>query len=230
MIGDAGIGRLLSRGPLLLDFDGPVASIFGGYPAPTIAEQLRRLVEREGVSVADKARHETDPMEVLRWTSTLGNEKLTRKVEDALCRAEMIAVETAIPDRYGHAVITKAREIGKPVAIVSNNSAGAIVTYLAAHNLTQCIAFVAGRAYAEPTLMKPNPEPILRAANALNAPSASCTLVGDSLFDIEGARAAQMPVIAYANKAPKVQRFMDAKADIVITSMADIVDALAGLA
>ncbi|GAA0716718.1 hypothetical protein GCM10010199_18590 [Dactylosporangium roseum] len=121
------------------------------------------------------------------------------------------------------------RDTGRPVAIVSNNSAGAIEAYLSEHRLAGHIAYVAGRAYAQPERMKPNPEPIWRAATALDVEPATCVLVGDSLFDIEGAQAAGVPVIAHANKPPKAQRFTDASADVVLTSMGDIASALLAL-
>ncbi|MDG6106119.1 HAD hydrolase-like protein [Dactylosporangium aurantiacum] len=211
---------------ILLDFDGPVCSIFGGYPAPMIAAELLNLLDTRGVQLGDDIRTETDPMEVLRWSATLGKPELTREVEDALCRAELLAAASAIPEPYGREVIITAREAGKPVAIVSNNSAAAIEAYLDAHRLKQHIAYIAGRAYAQPDRMKPNPEPIWRATAAVDVEPAASVLIGDSLFDIEGAQNAGVPVIAYANKPPKVQRFTDAHADIVLTSMGDIAAAL----
>jgi phosphoglycolate phosphatase len=40
----AALGAIIARTRyLLLDFDGPICSIFGGLPAPTVAEKLRKL-------------------------------------------------------------------------------------------------------------------------------------------------------------------------------------------
>lgn len=77
-----------------------------------------------------------------------------------------------------------------------------------------------GRAYAAPSKMKPSPEPILAAARALGVDPAVCMLVGDSLSDIEGARAAGVRVIAYANRPAKVDALK--AADAVVTTMGDI--------
>lgn len=93
-----------------------------------------------------------------------------------------------------------ARQANLPVAVVSNNSAGAVTAYLAAHRLTRHVSSVIGRAYADPRLMKPNPEPILYAVRHLGAEPGRSLLVGDSLSDIEGAKLAGVPVIAYANR------------------------------
>jgi hypothetical protein len=81
-----------------------------------------------------------------------------------------------------------------------------------------------GRKYAEPRRMKPNPGPVLDAVRALGGAPKSCVLVGDSLSDIEAARAAGVAAIGYANKPWKVDAF--ATADLVVTSMGDIADAL----
>jgi phosphoglycolate phosphatase-like HAD superfamily hydrolase len=74
--------------------------------------------------------------------------------------------------------------------------------------------------------MKPNPEPILRAVEAHQVPPQRAVLVGDSLSDIEGARAAGVRVIGYANRRSKEAPFRDAGADVVITTMGDIARAL----
>ncbi|MEU7174964.1 HAD family phosphatase [Micromonospora tulbaghiae] len=223
----ADLGRLLGEvGALLLDFDGPVCSIFAGYPAPQVAAELVDVLRRRGVDVPTDLASEPDPLEVLRRMGAAGDHGVTRAVEDALCEAERRAVETAEPTPYGREVIVAARQAGVPVAVVSNNSAGAVSAYLTAHRLAVYVSPVVGRAYADPERMKPNPEPILHASRALGEFPSGCVLVGDSLSDIEGARAAGVAVIGYANRAEKADAFRTAGADVVITSMADIARAL----
>ncbi|MER7169773.1 HAD family hydrolase, partial [Micromonospora sp. NPDC000207] len=183
----ADLGRLLGEvGAVLLDFDGPVCSIFAGYPAPLVAGELVDVLRREEVAVTSDLADEPDPLEVLRRTGASGDQGATRAVEAALCAAERRAVETAEPTPYGREVIVAARQAGMPVAAVSNNSAGAVSSYLVAHRLAGHVTPVIGRAYAEPTRMKPHPEPILQAVHALGQSPSRCVLVGDSLTDIEG--------------------------------------------
>ena len=93
-----------------------------------------------------------------------------------------------------------------------------------AHRLAGHFAQVNGRAYADPARMKPNPEPISRAVQALGVLPSRAILVGDSLSDIDGARAAGVRVIAYANRPHKVEAFQSA--DLVITSMGPLAEAL----
>ncbi|MEU2984936.1 HAD family phosphatase [Micromonospora aurantiaca] len=224
---NADLGRLLGEvGAMLLDFDGPVCSIFAGYPAPQVAAELVDVLRRHGVDVPPDLASEPDPLEVLRRTGATGDHDTTRAVEDALCAAERRAVETAEPTPYGREVIVASRQAGMQVAAVSNNSAGAVAAYLTAHRLAGYVSPVVGRAYADPGRMKPNPEPILRAVRALGEPPSRCVLVGDSLTDIDGARAAGVRVIGYANRSTKVETFQAAGADVVITNMGEVAEHL----
>lgn len=207
---------------ILLDFDGPVCGIFAGHPAPGIAADLIGVLRQLGVDVPPSVATERDPLEVLRWTDKAADPSATRAVEDALCQAERHAADSAAPTPYGREVIVAARQAGMPVAVVSNNSAGAVSAYLAAHRLNAYVSPIIGRAYAEPDQMKPNPAPILRAVQAVGVPANRCVLVGDSLSDIEGARAAGVRSIAYANRPAKEEPFQQAGADAVITSMSAI--------
>lgn len=220
-------GLLLGEvGAVLLDFDGPVCSVFAGYPAPQVAAELVDVLRRSGVNVPANLADEPDPLEVLRRTSAFGDQQLTRAIEDALCVAESRAVESAEPTPYGREVIVAARQAGLPVAVVSNNSAAAVTAYLSAHRLAEYVSPVVGRAYADPARMKPNPEPILQAARALGLPPRRCILVGDSTSDIQGARAAGVRAIGYANRPSKADALRSSGADVVITSMKVMASAL----
>ncbi|MEV6816125.1 HAD family phosphatase [Micromonospora sp. NPDC051296] len=211
---------------LLLDFDGPVCSIFANYPAPQVATELLDLLASQGAAIMDDLSEEADPLEVLRRTGSLTNQELTRVVEEALIAAEVRAASTAEPTAYGREVIVAARQLHLPIAVVSNNSPQAVETYLREHRLSRHVAKTVGRAYADPSRMKPNPAPIFDASVSLGIVPALCVLVGDSLSDIEGAKAAGARVIGYANKPAKVAAFHAAGADAVVTSMRQIAQAL----
>ena len=218
------IAGLVGSGPLLLDFDGPVCSIFAGLPAPHVAGELVELLRVRGVDLPDDVAREPDPLAVIRWTGYHCTPELTVVAEDALSVLELRAVETATPTPHGHDVIRAARDAGVPVAIVSNNSGRAVSAYLVAHGLTEQVKRVNGRPHARPDLMKPNPWMVLDAVRAVGGEPAECVLVGDSMTDIEAARAAGVHVIGYANRPRKVVPFVIA--DAVITTMADVVTAL----
>ncbi|BEL10056.1 HAD family hydrolase [Actinoplanes sichuanensis] len=217
----SGLLGLVGAGPLLLDFDGPVCSVFAGYPAPRVAGELVSLLNGKGVVVPPDMH---DPLAVLRWVGEKCSQDLLIEVEDALCAAELHAVGVAAPTPYGHRVILGASDRGLPVAVVSNNSAVAITAYLKAHSLFSSVAVIVGRAYGQPELMKPAPGPVLDAVRALRADPRSCVLVGDSASDIRAAHAAGVASIGYAGKAGKIDAL--AAADVVVTSMGEIAAAL----
>ena len=220
------IELLAGKTSILLDFDGPVCSIFSNHLAPDVAASLRGVIVAAGVPVPTDVETERDPLEVLKWSATLGQPALVRQVEARLCAEEITAARTATPTPFGRETIIGAIEAGKSIAVVSNNSAGAIQAYLSRQRLTRYKLPISGRAFARPDLMKPSPEPILAAAKLANASPADCVLIGDSMADIDGARAAGVPVIGYANRPEKVDRFVDAQSDAVVTSMVEIANAL----
>jgi HAD superfamily hydrolase (TIGR01509 family) len=220
----ARLADILGHGPLLLDFDGPVCSVFASLPAPEVAAELVALLRAAGVDVPPAVVAEPDPLAVLRWTGEWCTPELTAAADDALCAQELRAVESAAPTPFSRESILAARAAGLPVAVVSNNSAGAISGYLSIHGLADYVAAIVGRPHARPDRMKPNPVPILNAARALGAEPAACVLVGDSTSDIEAARAAGAHVVGYANRPHKVEALRGA--DAVIITMAALADAL----
>jgi HAD superfamily hydrolase (TIGR01509 family) len=221
------LASLVGTGPLLLDFDGPVCSIFAAVPAPYVAAELVALLRREGVDLPNGVDREPDPLTVLRWTGLNCESSLTAAVEDALCALEIRAAESASPTPHGHEVIRAGRHAGLPVAIVSNNSGQAVSAYLAAHDLTEHVSRVFGRPYAQPELMKPNPRMVHDAVQAVGGIPEACVLIGDSMSDIAAGRAAGVPVVGYANRPSKITPF--AVADAVITTMADVEAALSSV-
>ncbi|GID95218.1 hydrolase [Amorphoplanes digitatis] len=208
----------------MLDFDGPVCSVFAGLPAARVAAELVGLLRAERVDLPSDVAAESDPLAVIRWTGYHCDSALTAAVEDALTALELRAVASAVPTPYGHDVIRSGRGVGLAVAIVSNNSGRAVSAYLAAHGLADQVVRVVGRLYARPELMKPEPGMVLDAVRAVGGEPRACVLVGDSMSDIVAARAAGARVVGYANRPSKVVPF--AVADALITTMADVVAAL----
>src|ERR1043165_1830612 len=74
---------LAGRGPVLLDFDGPVCGLFAGRPAPRVAARRGEVLADGGVSVPEALVSLGDPLEVLRWAADRRDPALTRTVEDA---------------------------------------------------------------------------------------------------------------------------------------------------
>jgi phosphoglycolate phosphatase len=216
----ADLGAILARTRyLLIDFDGPICSIYAGLPAPQVAAQLRKLFT--GHQLPDDIRQTGDPIEVFAYAGTVSPD-LAARVEAEMTDLEVAATATAKPTPYIHEVLAGCRESGRTVAVVSNNSARAVTTYLQRNGLSDSIRLVVARTSHDPALLKPSPHLIDTAVRALDADSTATALVGDSITDIEGAHRAGISSIGYANKPGKYERMTQAGAGAVITSMADL--------
>ncbi len=224
MTGQA-IGPIISRTRhLLLDFDGPVCSVFAGTPANQVAEQLRRALTAAGFVLPPGAERESDPLEVFRAVATTGPEAAAT-AQQLLATFETRAVATARPTPGAEDLIITAYRTGRTVTIISNNSTAAIITYLADHRLSDYIRAVLGRD-DDPALMKPSPYRVREAVGSLDADPHECAFVGDSPTDVLAGKVAGVPVIGYANKPGKADALIHAQADAVTTDLAEITTAL----
>jgi hypothetical protein len=93
---------------------------------------------------------------------------------------------------------------------------------LARHGLDDRISLVVARTNYDPTLLKPSPHLITQAVEALDAEPGDCTLVGDSVTDVQGARLASVQSIGYANQPGQRERLSEAGAGAIINSLADL--------
>jgi HAD superfamily hydrolase (TIGR01662 family) len=204
---------------LLIDFDGPVCSIFAGLPASTVAEELRKLFTAN--QLTDTAKNTADPIEVFIQAAEV-NPELAARVEAEMTALEVAAVATAKPTPYVHEVLAGCRESGRIVAVVSNNSAQAVNAYLDRHGLSEGVGLVVARTSHDPALLKPSPHLLDIAVEKLAADPAATALVGDSLTDIEAAHRAGIASIGYANKPGKRETMTGINAGAVIGSMSDL--------
>lgn len=69
---------------------------------------------------------------------------------------------------------------------------------------------------------KPHPAPLLHIAAAFGLAPAQCLMVGDSINDVEAARAAQMPVAAVSYGYNHGGPIADSQPDVVIDSLAEL--------
>jgi phosphoglycolate phosphatase-like HAD superfamily hydrolase len=216
---------------LFLDFDGPICSIFAGYPAPTIAAELIQLLENHRAD-ARKALpglvDVDDPLQVLRLVSDLCDDDLTRHVANALRDSEVNATLTAEPTPGIYEVVTAALESRRRLAVVSNNSVEAVTVYLTRLGLSSSFVRVIGRYDGmNPEYLKPSNHLIGLALIGTDSPPWSSALVGDTDADIEAARLTPVASIGYANKPGKAESLRAAGADAIVSSMAELAEALA---
>jgi phosphoglycolate phosphatase len=211
-------GLLANARALLLDFDGPICSVFAGSPADQLARQLRTLLPDHGEHLADLA----NPHEALIYATRFSVD-VVRQVEAALHDGEVHAVATAVPTPGAHELITTA---GIPIAVVSNNTSDAVRRYLTEHGYDPHVCHVEGRDPLDPGHMKPSPYLLQRAMEALRRPPNRCVLIGDSISDIEAAHSAGTRSIGYANRPGKLLSLTEAGADAAVTDLSTITELL----
>lgn len=221
MTSDDQIKRILAASSsILLDFDGPVCSIFAGVTDLVVAGKLREVLDQAGVTIDAPTRHTNDPLAVLQFVAKHGDQQLLATVEAALILAEVEATASAEPTPFAVQFIETAIGRGRSVSIVSNNSAEAITAYLQQQRLEPYIAVVVGRTLGRPDLMKPNPFPVNEAIRRLVTEPENVVLIGDSPADVGAARAAGIPCIGYCDNDQRAELLRDA--DALIRSMADL--------
>lgn len=203
---------------VLLDFDGPVCSIFAGYPAPTVMKELVSIAVAAGHPVPEDYQRSQDPLDVFRFAGTRGPE-LVALIGRELTAAELRAAQTAEATPGAGAFLMACRSTGRTVAVVSNNSAAAVAEYLERVGWSDLVHLVEGRDPSDPQLMKPHPHVLVRTLIDLAAPAETAVVVGDSVTDTEAGLAADVWTIGYANKPGKLQTLTEAEADAVVTSM-----------
>ncbi|GAA4328319.1 HAD family hydrolase [Actinomadura luteofluorescens] len=211
---------------VLLDFDGPVCSVFAGLPAPEVARRLYgALLSTLTVDAPADWATETDPLALLRHVAD-ARPDLAATADRTLTRLEVEAVASAERNAGGEAAIRACVESGRSVWIISNNSGAAIRDYLDAHGLADVIAGVFGRVPGDPTSMKPSPRLLLDALAGASAAPESCILIGDAVRDVQAGHAAKVATIGYANKPGKEAKLTAAGAVVVTDSMEAVADAL----
>ncbi|MEV5720625.1 HAD family hydrolase [Amycolatopsis mediterranei] len=194
---------------IIYDFDGPVCSVFSDLPSDQVARELE--------SASGRTFGTDDPLEIIHHVDP---DEL-QSMEDLLIAAEMRAVESSKETPGALESMTAAIASGRRVAVVSNNAAAAVERFCARVGVAGRVWPVIGRAYRMPHRMKPAPWPMRAALDALALRPSEVVFVGDSLTDVEVARACEVPCIGYANKPGKREALGEAGA-FVIDSMWDL--------
>lgn len=215
---------LTGRRCILLDFDGPVCSVFAGLPDHAAAANLAGAL---APPVPEEVSGYSDPFDVLRYAAESRQDEAPA-IESSFTAIEIDAVAVARPTPGADNLIrTAANRPATVVAIVSNNSVAAIDVYLSAHNLRAEIAGIFARTSADVSRLKPAPTLLTEALTELGFCPDDAVFIGDSMTDIEAGEAAGIPVVAFANRPEKVERFTAVRPASVITAMAQLHDQLA---
>lgn len=209
---------------VLLDFDGPVTPLM---PAPAnmhAADAARQALSAHGADLPGDVALTSDHLAVIRWTGTHASEALA-DVENACTAAETDSARTCTPTPGAHALLAALHAVGTPVVIVSNNAAEPIRAYLEHHGLTDYVRDVVGRPFMRPDLMKPHPHTVRCALEIAGAGAQDVVLIGDSVSDIEVARAVDVRSIGYAKTQQRGVELREAGANAITESMTSLVRA-----
>jgi phosphoglycolate phosphatase len=206
---------------VLLDFDGPVTPLM---PAPAnmyAADAARKAVAAHGVALPDDIAATSDHLAVIRWTGTHASEALA-DVENTCTAAEIESARTCTPTPGAHALLVALHAAGTPVVIVSNNATEPIRAYLERHALTAYVRDIVGRPHLRPDLMKPHPHIVEGALSIAGVDASEAVLIGDSVSDIEVARATHVRSIGYAKTSQRGVELLEAGADALAVSIGDL--------
>ena len=206
---------------VLLDFDGPICSVFAGYPAVRAVSAILRALEAAGFEVRPPWLNLGDPHQLLVEVATQIPEAVGI-AEDALTRSEVHAVDSAQITVGVTDLIDQVTHRGQQWAVVSNNSPESIARFCTRKDFARTPSLTVGRPKGEPHLMKPNPFALRHALKVLRTPARDAVFIGDSVSDIQAGRTVGIPTIGYANKPAKPMLLEAAQAGVIITSMDDL--------
>lgn len=223
---ETALRSLLDRAScLLLDFDGPLCRLFSDGHAPDIAEWMLDLLAGFGVELDRGLRESLDPHSLVKAPLP---PHITRLLESRLTEEEEVAALSAVPTPGAADFVRAAVARGRTLAITTNNAPRAVETYLKTQGLEDAFAGrIFGRRADNPGWMKPHPDCLRRAVEAVGADRAQCLMIGDSIPDARAADAAGVPFLGYASGAERVARLAGgAGPGPVVVGMAPLVRAM----
>ncbi|MCP9621138.1 HAD family hydrolase [Nocardia otitidiscaviarum] len=219
------VDLLATRRCLLLDFDGPICTVFAGASNREAATMLASVLDSP---LPEEIADTNDPFDVLQYAASL-DPITAAAVERRFTEVELQAVKTAQPTPFTRRFLSYFAEVAEGIAVVTDNSTTAATAYFAAHDgyPRWFVNAVHGRTSADVSLGKSSPHLLYQAMEQCLATPDECCFVGDSVSDIETGQAAGFPVIAFADRPEKVQRFAEHAPAAIITSMEELSDAAA---
>ncbi len=201
--------RVLSdAATVLFDLDGTLCHLFGAYPLGGILAELHEVERSVGIDLGEyrdpykaMVRASQDP-----HASEAQRRELVSQFHRRLAAVEVRAVGTAPAVAGAVELVDSLLNRAVPVGVVTTNSAECAEAFLALHGLDGRGVVVSGRSDDAPTVLKPDPRPVLRALNSLGASPSGAVLVGDSPDDAGAASTAGTAFIGVAGNRAKAER------------------------
>ena len=137
---------------VFLDFDGPVCSVFSGYPPVRAVSASLRALEVEGYDPKPEWLDLEDPHRLI--TEVADEMPMAARIaEEALTRSELEAVDTAEITPGVLELIDHIEASGRRGAIVSNNSDDSIDRFCDRPDFARSPGLIVGRPKGIPSLM-----------------------------------------------------------------------------
>jgi phosphoglycolate phosphatase-like HAD superfamily hydrolase len=206
--------------------DGPICRLFAGYPAHQIAGELVAKIDQLGMGglLTEQERSSNDPHDALRGVHIRRpGSDLVLELEEWLTRRELLAVPKAMPTPHADPLIRTWSSLGVRFAITTNNAALAAAAYVESRGLSDCFPYVYGRT-PNLDLMKPNPHCLEEAIKAMGAVPSGTLMIGDTATDLLAAQRAGVSFLGYARHEKKERNLRGAGAEVVVTSMEQVLD------
>ncbi|MFJ4203509.1 HAD family hydrolase [Streptomyces sviceus] len=214
---------------VLFDFDGPICRLFTSHSAEQVAMDLIEWLEGQGLHglLTETDREYLDPQAVLRAVDRRHpGSDLIAELEERLTQEELRASATAMPTPYAEPLIRTWRAVGTRLAIVTNNSPRVVSRYLAGRGIADCFGpYIFGRT-ADLHQLKPSPEPLTRALNAMDVPPSRALMIGDSPSDIIASQEAGVAFLGYARNESRHKHLRELGAEMIVPSLEPILSAL----
>ncbi len=180
------------------------------------AGRLRRMIGADGHVVARVGAREAG-----RVLDAAGAERLDHLAGEAFGRRNV----APRPLPGAHALLLALDEAGLRHAIATASRSGQVLASVDALGLPRRPLIVDG-SHVEHA--KPAPDLLLRAAEELGMPATRCWYVGDSIWDMQAARAAAMAAVGVTSGFATTGDLREAGADLVVPTLDDLREAILG--
>jgi phosphoglycolate phosphatase len=209
---------------VIFDFDGTLAT--GRYDFQAMRDRVYGLAEAHGVG-----KDSLHGLYVLEAVEEAANRIASSGGDAARFRAEAESIILDIEMRGARESellpgipqsMAALRQHGYRLAVVTRNSRR-VVEVIPGATALACDAFLTREAVAR---VKPHPEHLLAALNALACAATDAAMVGDHPMDIAAGRAAGTATIGVLTGAGTRDTLTEAGADIVVASVVDVAEML----
>lgn len=217
----------MSRLSVIFDLDGTLVKF-----KLRIREARREFIEYlESLGIETWGLVDSLPTNEIIRNVTRGREGLYREVMRALdeifSRYEMEAAMESEPREGATALLEMLEREGVGIAVATNNSRAAALASLRRAGMMQLRDLLVSR--DDSSMMKPDPEMLIRSARLIGAPLNSCIHVGDSHIDVLAARGAGMLSVAIAGGVSQLEKLIESRPHIIVKELYELSDLITRL-